>query len=334
MKVIFFSDVHLHPWTYGASTDEYGMNTRLAAQHNALMEMVEYALQHGIEYLYFCGDLFHTHSTVHAQALYVASNFYKTIEETGLKLRVIPGNHDYANRSGMINTLSWLPMEVQRGTWHDNDMFVTSLPYTDNEDYIKEFMENAATLPKGSIIMLHQGVAGVPLSSGYVMDERLTPAMIPSNVTAFTGHYHFHRRVSDNLTVVGNLTPLNWNDLGQEKGWVVFDTETRAIKQVVQTRAPEFRLVGRDNRECRNAFVRYSEPTSREEQNEIRAALINEGALTVEFPLTEGEGKTNATSPKSEEVTLTQLVNLYVSLQTDPRRKLVGELVREGKYEY
>lgn len=334
MKRLFFSDLHLHTWAYGAHTMNSGFNSRLWYQWQALQQMIKYIDEHDIRYAYFTGDLFHTHANVPSQALAVAGELFRQLKIRDIKVRAIPGNHDFATRSGNINSLSWLPDDVLGGGgWYDGDIQVCALPYTDNEDTLKRFLGEMEKMADGTIVMLHQGVAGVPLSSGFLMDEKLTPDMIPTNVVAFTGHYHFFRRVTTNLTVVGNLTPLNWNDIDQQKGWVIYDDETRTVEQIKQTAAPEFRLAGRDHRECGNSFVRVSEPISGGEQEEVRQGLIKAGALTVEFTSApEAEGTKGAGARSGEEVTLDHLIKTFESKDMEPRRREVGSQVRGGNY--
>lgn len=352
MKRLLFSDIHFHTWAYGATVTRDGMNSRLAAQYAAAHEMVEYANEHSIKYAYFLGDLFHTHGQIPTQALWCASNMFRALRANGTYVRSIFGNHDLSNRNGRFNALSFVrhyndddavkkpadprfasrDADNQITTWYD-DLRVMACSFTNDEEVLKRFFDSVYQVKEKVMVLMHQGVAGVPLSSGFLLDERLTPEMIPDNAMAFTGHYHFHRRVSPNLTVVGNLTPLNWNDIDQTKGWVVFDDETSEITQIPQKSAPGFRLVGRDNLECGNSFVRYSDAASSKEQDEIRTALSKNGAITVEFTHeTEEDGTAKAFKAASgEETTLAHLLQVYEE-EMEPRRKEVGVEIREGRY--
>jgi len=353
MKRLLFSDIHFHTWPYGATPTHDGMNSRLAAQYAAAQEMVEYANEHSIKYAYFLGDLFHLHGSIPTQALWCATNMFQALRANGTIVRSLFGNHDMSHRKGgRYSAISFIrhynddiaikkpnsprfsksSADNQEFAWWD-DLRVMGLSYTDDEDTLKRFFDEVANVQEKVMVLLHQGVAGVPLSSGFLLDERLTPAMIPDNAMAFTGHYHFYRRVSPNLTVVGNLAALNWNDIDQTKGWVVFDDETGEIEQIPQTRAPEFRLAGRDNLECGTNFVRYGDAASIKEQDEIRTTLGKNGALTVEFTgETEEEGAAKTFKAASgEETTLAHLLQVYEE-EMEPRRKEVGVEIREERY--
>jgi len=211
-KRLVFSDLHLNQWAYGSTITSEGFNSRLWAQAMACQEMIEDAEREGVRYAYFCGDLFHLHGSVPTQALVMASRLFNGLRSRGIQIRAIPGNHDMQDKQGKIHGLEFLPEGERLGYWPDDDgLFVQALPYTTDEEVLKRFLgELDFGEAGGGMILLHQGVAGVPLSSGWVLDEKLTPKMIPENVMAFVGHYHFFRQVSSNLTVVGNLTPLTW----------------------------------------------------------------------------------------------------------------------------
>jgi DNA repair exonuclease SbcCD nuclease subunit len=337
MKRLIFSDLHLHPWSYGATVTEHGYNSRLWAQKLALDEMLTYAIEHEIEYAYFLGDLFHTHGNVPTQALAIAADFFRELRRH-CSINALVGNHDMANKSGSIHALSFLePTEViENGHWVNGGVNIGGLSYTTDDDELKQFLDICGDT--GGIALLHQGVANVQLSSGYIIDERLSPEMIPDNVVAFSGHYHFHKRVSQNLTVVGNLAALNWSDANQTKGFVVYDDETGTIEHIEQHSAPNFvsfdqpQFRGNNERSVDGNFLRLNYPVAVEDQEEIRKGWLKQGALTVEFPQTV-TAQTETTRMKAgEELTVESLVEAFARKDMDPRRREVGEEVRSETY--
>lgn len=335
MKRLIWSDMHLHPFAYGATVTEGEFNSRLYAQYLAAEEMIEDAQNQGVEYAYCCGDVFHQHGMVSSQALMLATRIFDALRAVGIKVRAVPGNHDQSNRSGSIHSLSWLAQDEISGSWVDGGLQVRGLPYTASEDVLRRFLEDAE-LGLGGMVLLHQGVAGVPLASGHMLDERLSPEMIPGNVVAFTGHYHFFKRVDAHLTVVGNLTPINWGDIDQPKGWVIWDDETGVLEHRLQTKAPAFiswsKSIAKhsDLANVQNAFVRYTDAVSLKQQEKIRAELKDAGALTVEFP-TVKLSKKQSEIRSGDTVTIEHLAKQFEE-GIEGRRLEVGVEVREGKY--
>jgi DNA repair exonuclease SbcCD nuclease subunit len=326
---MIFSDVHLHPWKYGATTLENGYNSRLWAQGGALDLVFETCLEEEIEYAYFCGDMFHTPGTIPTQALATAQDFFRKMKESGIKLRMLVGNHDMGNRAGNIHALGHYAVKPgEFKTWQDGSLLVHGLGYTTDEDQLRKFLEYGAEY--GGMLLMHQGVAGVPLSSGYILDEKLTGDLIPENCVAFTGHYHNHTRVNERLTVVGNLTALNWNDLDQRKGFIVYDDETGEMSWR-SSESSEF--VTYDPEEpIEGHFVRFTQPVETCEIEKIRGDILAEGALAVEFPNTVTDYR--EIDPKSSpgnfnsEAYITELEK-----DMDPRRMEVGQQTREMNYD-
>jgi DNA repair exonuclease SbcCD nuclease subunit len=329
-KSLIFSDVHFHPWAYGSHITDDGLNSRLAAQAKAADEMIEDAVNNGVKHAYFCGDLFHTHGNVPTQALKVAADMFTKIRNQGIAIRAIPGNHDQYDRQGRIHGLQFLPESERIGSWVDEGQRVRSLPYTDDDDVLKRFLEDAGD-GEGSMLLLHQGVSGIPLSSGYVLDERLTSDMIPDNCRAFTGHYHFYKPVTPKLTVVGNLTPLGWGDIDQSKGWLIWDRETGSLEQSIQTSSPEFVTYNEgDMTQVVGRFVRYSKAIHYSEQPAVREALIKEGALSVEFPTMKVE-KTQDNIRGGEGITVEHIAQEF-DKKAEGRRAEIGLELRASTY--
>lgn len=335
MKRLLFSDLHLNKWSYGASVTKEGFNSRLWQQWLAAKEMIDYAEDNAIEYVYFTGDLFHTHGTISTEALNIACKIFDEFRKRGIKIRAIPGNHDMADKQGSIHSLSFLPPEETCGQWVDGGLDVYSMPYTQDEEALKRFLGGVGE-GDGGMVLLHQGVAGVPLSSGYLLDEKLNPEMIPENSVAFTGHYHFHRVVTPRLTVVGNLISLNWNDIDQIKGWVVWDDETGSVEQICHKDSVLF--MSWDNKlekhsdlsNVNGAFVRYTVPVKPMEMTEIRAQLTKAGALAVQFSSWQSE-KVSKTLKTNDKLTIDHIVDQFDE-STKGRRREVGSELRENNY--
>lgn len=301
MKVLIFSDLHLHNWPYGSTLVD-GMNSRLKAQADAL-NVIAKASQDA-DHVVFCGDLFHTHGKIDAAVLKVAyEGMWRIAEQSNTYIDVLVGNHDTADKSMRNHALHWIKA-FNANAVHDNGIFrvidqpihnserdypdpFSFLPYTEDKDVIEEFFSNC-----GDVCFMHQGVAKVPMGSGFLIDEILTQDMIPKHVKhVFTGHYHQHNKVSKKLTVVGSTMQHNWSDAGDDRGYVWYDTETGEIEHV-DVGAPRFTTLDMDGRgSCdwsynegfKNKYVRVDNYNSTM-KDEIRAGLLEEGgALSVEF---------------------------------------------------
>ncbi len=330
-KSLIFSDLHLNSWSYGSHITDNGFNSRLWQQWLAIEEMINDAEDQGCKFAYFCGDLTHTHGQVQTQVQVIATRLFKELRNRGIKIRAIPGNHDMYDRRGTIHSLSFLADEEISGSWVDEDQRVLALPYTTDEGVLKRFLSKAAGGGESTLLLLHQGVSGLALASGFVLDERLTPDMIPDNCRAFAGHYHQHAAVRPNLTVVGCLTPLNWSDIDASKGWLIWDRSTGDLEQKIQTASPEFVTHAGSDMSYVGMFVRYTEPVHYSEQHAIREALIKEGALSVDFPTMKIENTTDNIR-EGEGITAKHLADEFAK-QVVGRRGDVGREVRAANYQ-
>ena len=107
MKILIFSDLHVHNWTYGATQID-GWNSRLLVQEKFLDHLANVAAEEDIDVAVFCGDLFHQHGQLTADVLQVAYEGFRTLGNTIPDCYALVGNHDFQTSDGDINSLSFL----------------------------------------------------------------------------------------------------------------------------------------------------------------------------------------------------------------------------------
>ena len=290
MKILIFSDLHLHNWNYG-STIVDGMNDRLRDQARVLDQIATYCERNEVDHIVFGGDLFHTHGKIDASVLKVAyEGVANILAKSNVYMTLLVGNHDTADKSMNTHALHWLrafgeQVRVIDSAWHDMEMDVSFLPYTENENQIEKFLRMSQPLA-----FMHQGVSGVPMGSGFVINEVFTPDMVRhSHIQhVFTGHYHKHTGVNNQLTVIGSTTQLTWADEGDKRGFLVYDTEFGSIEHI-ESVAPKFVMLDWQgiyqttiDSIVSDNFVRVVN-YDHGDQEDIRKELTGAGARSVEF---------------------------------------------------
>lgn len=291
MKFIVFSDLHLHNWSYGSSIREDGWNSRLLFQFDALNQIKEYAIANDIHHVFFTGDMFHTHQSVNAGPLAIAMRAFSDWRSSGLQTVFLVGNHDFANAAGTIHSLEALrpygivvdrPMRLQSPGF---PLPIHAAPFIKQRDDLVKFLSD---VEENSLVLMHQGVSGISVNStGFTLNEILQPEDIPENIFhAFTGHYHSHKCVSYRLTIPGSPLQHTWSDVGEDRGFVVSDTDTGVI-QHVKIVAPEFVKVEEASLKDKNIdynlkYVKVSNYTKNKVEK-CREKLLAAGALSVEF---------------------------------------------------
>ena len=125
MKILIFSDLHLHQWNYGATIVD-GMNSRLKDQAKVMRQIANYINDNPMDACVFGGDLVHVHGKIDAAVLKVA---YEGLEMISQHLKspsdmyVLVGNHDTADKSMKVHSLHWveaLGINCVDTPWHNS----------------------------------------------------------------------------------------------------------------------------------------------------------------------------------------------------------------------
>jgi DNA repair exonuclease SbcCD nuclease subunit len=287
-KVLIFSDLHLHPWTYGSTLDDRGRNTRLHGQLSFLHYIAKYVSDNDIDTVIFGGDLFHTHGKLDLEALNAALDGLTSIH-CPHKFALI-GNHDFKDKKGLINIsklwdrCNWVPISPRECRSWGGFGFVSY--QEDNDNFLKEISVLKNTIDV-KYIFTHQGVQGVKVGSGFeVPNEVLSPGLIREDQRLFTGHYHRHQVVAPNLTVIGSPMQHTWGDKGEDRGFIVLDPEYDKWMFRAYEYAPKFIEVeaGEEVEIGRNFYRVKGKPDP-----EYNQRLKEQGALLVESTLEEVE---------------------------------------------
>ena len=324
MKTLVFSDLHLHNWNYGSSLIN-GMNSRLLDQRRVLSKIHEYLVDHPIDNVVFCGDLFHTHGKIDAAVLKTAYEGLLPIV-SGWETTFLVGNHDTATKDMSIHSLHWLQsfkrVKIVHDEHHDSEKQLSFLSYTESKKILQNFFSRAEHL-----CFTHQGIANVPMGSGFLINEIFDVGMIPSHVEhVFSGHYHNHANPSPKATIVGSTLQLNWSDSGDSKGFLVVDTNTCKFERVI-VKSPEFILYDCNQDHpvsVENNFVRVTNYEGVDTEN-LRGVMTALGARSVEFaPITKEAPP--LTALKSTSLDLPQLVSEYEKERNvTEERSLIGK---------
>lgn len=338
-RFLVFSDLHMNAWKYGAFMDTTGRNSRLLNQVNFFHQLGSYASSYDIKYILFCGDFFHTHSSVKTEVIQAAQDALSMLrDQFHLELVFLVGNHDQANRRGDIHSLGFLEnyghfAKPFTGLKLDDLPMIYGQNYTEEEPMLKSFLDfhkNQDTSSDPPILLMHQGVQGVELGSkGFTLNELLTPDMIPDNILhAFSGHYHSYRRVSDRLTIPGAAMQHTWADAGEPRGFldVYIEGEDMHIKHI-QSRCQNF--LSQEWTEDKvnyhvGTFTRITNVPASTDIEDIRQMLKDHGASTVEFEFEEEE-KAEAFE-KEDFQTTTELFDEYVKA-----REITGRRLKVGR---
>jgi DNA repair exonuclease SbcCD nuclease subunit len=251
-KFLVFSDLHLYQWPYGSSITPEGYNTRLIDQWSVLSQIHMAAEDEEIDHIFFTGDFFHTSGRVGSQELAIAAKALDMFRKSGKKMVLLVGNHDQSTKTGDIHSLdlfsSYGVVVDRQMTFNWGDFIIHAMPYTEDAEALKRFLD---ATPQDSIVLMHQGVSGVPVNDRtcFTLNEILQADMFNDNAAVgFSGHYHNYREIIPNrLYIPGAPMQFNWGDRGSSRGYLVCSTSGADVRVKRRyTDAPEFYDINED----------------------------------------------------------------------------------------
>ena len=146
-------------------------------------------------------------------------------------VHMLVGNHDaYYKNTNSVNSPSLLLQNYSNiKTYSDPEIIkignlsVLLIPWicADNEEKTLRLIKNSGC----KVAMGHLELNGFQAHRGHTMDDGMDSIMFDEFTKVFSGHYHTR---SNNGTVfyLGNPYEIFWNDVNDNRGFHIFDTET------------------------------------------------------------------------------------------------------------
>jgi hypothetical protein len=98
--------------------------------------------------------------------------------------------------------------------------WINSGNYEQTLQYLKE--------TKSQVVFGHFEIAGFEMDRGNICHTGMDKSLFDRFDTVLSGHFH-HKSSSGNITYLGNQYEITWADYNDQRGFHVFDTETREI---------------------------------------------------------------------------------------------------------
>lgn len=232
MKVAVITDIH-----FGVRNDAQVMLDYQELFFEKIF--IPYLVEHDIKQIFDLGDILHRRKYANFLTLERArSMFFDRIEELGVKVVSILGNHDtyYKNTNDVncrdlvfdsyknVHTITKLPEELTFGSTK-----VLFVPWIAQDNYaacIEAMMTSDAP-----VMMGHFAFSGVEMIRGVKSDHGLNLSDFSRYEGVYSGHFH-HQSTNGNVVYLGAPFEMDWSDHGCKRGFHVFDTETRAMEFV------------------------------------------------------------------------------------------------------
>ena len=233
MKIALLTDTH-----FGARNDNLNFNDYFYDFYEGLF--FPYLQQNNIKHCIHLGDLMDRRKYVSYRILKdFRERFIQPFNHLKINLHILVGNHDiYFRNTNDINSLNEL-----LGQKHNN-IFIYSeaqevnfdgfpilmMPWINPQNEIYSFGMMDET--KADTMMSHLEVVGFEMHGGHTSESGFDKSQFKKFDTVFSGHYH---KKSDDgqIYYLGTPYQMTWSDYNCQKGFHIFDTETRQLTRIV-----------------------------------------------------------------------------------------------------
>ena len=103
MKILHFADLHLGVESYGRINPETGLSTRFEDFQNVFDQLVNYAIDHRVDLVLFCGDAYKSREPTQTQQREFAKRINR-LSTNDIPVFLLIGNHDLPNAIGRATT--------------------------------------------------------------------------------------------------------------------------------------------------------------------------------------------------------------------------------------
>ncbi len=328
------SDLHFHNWSVFSEVQEGKVNSRLQTQIDEVKRAVKMLKKHGGDTMYNGGDTFHVRGKVDTTVLNPVVDLFRWIQDEGVTIRSIPGNHDLAGKDSDVigNAANALVGEMsimanQFRIYHDDKVIM--FPWFSSLDNLKEMLEGE--VKEGYTAIIHAPVndiiIGIPDTG---LDAKYLSSLGYKKV--FCGHYHNRKNLGGGVYSIGAMCHQTWSDVGSTAGFMLVEDDN--IKQFA-SHAPSFVDVYGDMTEeellsVDGNYVRARVGKATPAQvNDLREDLKKRGAAGIIIQaIKDTEVKERDSSPVGESLSLEQSVAVYIA-DNFPKNTDLGSLCND-----
>ncbi len=234
MRFAFTADIHLSRYAQDKREDTSNLPERLHSIKEVLYSMAEYCISNDIGIAVIGGDLLHGKSIIYALAQDIMLDYFSDFKDK-LFFYVIDGNHDLSGKgSNVVSALKSLnsrPNVQWIGTNYSTFQFenILFVPYS-NE--VVSIVKSSSA----DILISHFGLNEGMLNSGIsIVADLGMKDLVGKYKLVLLGHYHRPQEIIGgdiSLYYVGSPIQLDWGEKGDEKRFLVVDSDTLDVQSI------------------------------------------------------------------------------------------------------
>lgn len=230
MKIVFLGDTH-----FGARGDSQQFHEFFDKFYTEIF--FPYLIENNITTVIQLGDLFDRRKYSNHYTLSEAKRyFFSKFDELNINLITLLGNHDLYFKESLSVSSSELFLKqfknvqlIQTPTRIDQ-FDISIIPWICSENYSEciDFIKS----DKSHMCVGHFEIQGFKMYQSSVLSEHGLLSSIFSNYErVLSGHYH-HASKRGNIEYIGTPYEMTWQDYEDQKGFCVYDLETRNLNYV------------------------------------------------------------------------------------------------------
>jgi DNA repair exonuclease SbcCD nuclease subunit len=191
-----------------------------------------YLEEHDIKTVIDMGDTFDNRRSIDLWSLeWAKENYYDRLEKLGVTVHTIVGNHTaYYKDTNSVNTVNLLLSQYKNVKVYSeveevklDKLKVLFIPWINAENH--QNTVNAIKSSTSVCAMGHLELNGFRAHRGHVMEDGMECNLFEKFTKVFSGHYHT-RSNDGRIFYLGNPYEMFWNDVNDDRGFTIFDTET------------------------------------------------------------------------------------------------------------
>ena len=225
MKVAIITDQHFGARKNSKLFHDYFLNF----YNNVFFPTLE---EYGITTVVDMGDTFDSRKGIDFSALsWAKNNYYDRLYEMGVKVHTIVGNHTaYYKNTNNVNAVDLLLREYDNVTIYSEPtevmlgqlptLFIPWINQENEESTLKLIKKTSCPCAMG-----HLELQGFRVNKQIVMEHGLESKLFGKFTRVYSGHYHT-RSNDGTVFYLGNPYEIYWTDVGDTRGFTIFDTET------------------------------------------------------------------------------------------------------------
>ena len=226
MKIAICGDTH-----FGVRSDSPNF---LALQDKFYTNVfLPYLIENDIKVVCQLGDMFDRRKYINFNTLAESKRFFfQPLQDAGIEIHTLLGNHDlYYRESLSVNSTGLLLGEFtnlhiydKMAKWDVDNTSIDIIPWIckENVEEAFEFIRDS----KSDLCFGHLEILGFSMYKGMESHDGLSGNLFAKYEGVYSGHFHT-KSDKENIHYVGTPYEMTWSDYNDQKGFHIFDTETR-----------------------------------------------------------------------------------------------------------